>query len=43
MQPKVEAAMRFARNHPGRRAIITSLDKCLAALEGKTGTVVTFA
>ncbi len=43
MQPKVEAAMRFARNHPGRRAIITSLDKCLDALEGKTGTVVTFA
>ena len=43
MLPKIEAAMRFARNHPGRRAIITSLDKCLDALDGKTGTVVTFA
>ena len=43
MLPKVEAAMRFARNHPGRRAIITSLDKCLDALDGKTGTTVTFA
>lgn len=43
MQPKIEAAMRFARNNPGRRAIITSLDKCLEALEGKTGTVVTFS
>ena len=43
MLPKVEAAMRFVRANPGKRAIITSLDKCLDALEGKTGTVVTFA
>ena len=43
MLPKVEAAMRFARNHPGRRAVITSLDRCLDALDGKTGTAVTFA
>ena len=43
MRPKIEAAMRFARNYPGRRAIITSLDKCLDALDGKTGTVVTFS
>jgi len=43
MLPKVEAAMRFVRNNPGKRAIITSLDRCLEALEGKTGTVVTFA
>ena len=43
MLPKVEAAMRFVRANPGKRAIITSLDKCLDELEGKTGTVVTFA
>ena len=43
MRPKVEAAMRFVRSDPGKRAIITSLDKCVDALEGKTGTVVTFA
>jgi len=43
MLPKVEAAMKFVRNNPGKKAIITSLDRCLDALEGKTGTVVTFA
>lgn len=43
MLPKVEAAMKFVRANPGRRAIITSLDKCLDALDGKTGTVLTFA
>ena len=43
MLPKVEAAMRFVRANPGKRAIITSLDKALDALDGKTGTVVTFA
>ncbi len=43
MLPKVQAAMRFVRNDPGKRAIITSLDKAIDALSGKTGTVVTFA
>ncbi|WP_455583155.1 carbamate kinase [Dysosmobacter sp.] len=43
MLPKVEAAMKFVRSNPGKRAIITSLDKALEALDGKTGTVVTFA
>ena len=43
MLPKVEAAMKFVRAHPGKRAIITSLDKALDALDGKTGTTVTFA
>ena len=43
MLPKVEAAMQFVRSNPGKRAIITSLDKALDALDGKTGTVVTFA
>lgn len=43
MLPKVEAAMKFVRANPGKRAVITSLDRCLDALDGKTGTVVTFA
>ena len=43
MLPKVQAAMKFVRANPGRKAIISSLDKCLDALDGKTGTVITFA
>ena len=43
MLPKVQAAMKFVRHNPGKKAIITSLDKAIDALEGKTGTVVTFA
>ena len=43
MLPKVEAAMKFVRANPGKRAIITSLGKSVDALEGKTGTVITFA
>lgn len=43
MLPKVQAAMKFVRENPGKKAIITSLDKALDALDGKTGTVVTFA
>lgn len=43
MLPKVEAAMRFVRHNPSKKAIITSLDKAIDALEGKTGTVITFA
>lgn len=43
MLPKVEAAMKFVRANPSKKAIITSLNKAIDALEGKTGTVVTFA
>ena len=43
MLPKVQAAMKFVRANPGKKAIITSLDKCLDALDGKPGTVITFA
>ncbi len=43
MLPKVQAAMKFVRANPEKKAIITSLDKAIDALEGKTGTVVTFA
>ena len=43
MLPKVEAAMKFVRAFPQKRAIITSLDKATEALEGKTGTIIKFA
>ncbi len=42
MLPKVEAAMKFVRTYPDKKAIITSLDKAMEALEGETGTVITF-
>ena len=43
MLPKVQAAMKFVRANPDKKAIITSLDKAMDAMEGKTGTVITFA
>ena len=43
MLPKVEAGMKFVRAFPNKKAIITSLDKAVDALEGKTGTVIKFA
>lgn len=43
MLPKVQAAMKFVRNNPAKKAVITSLDKAIEALEGKTGTVFTFS
>lgn len=43
MLPKVQACMRFVRSNPSKKAIITSLDKAIDALHGKTGTVITFA
>lgn len=43
MLPKVQACMKFARAYPNKRAIITSLDKAVQALEGETGTVITYA
>ena len=42
MLPKVEACMKFVRANPAKKAIITSLDKAIDALEGKTGTVISF-
>ena len=42
MLPKVEAGMKFVRMFPNKRAIITSLDKAVEALNGETGTVITF-
>ncbi|MBO0451847.1 MULTISPECIES: carbamate kinase [Enterococcus] len=43
MLPKVQAAMKFVRSNPSKKAIITSLDKVIEALDGKTGTHITFA
>ncbi|MBM7615026.1 carbamate kinase [Alkaliphilus hydrothermalis] len=40
MLPKVKAAMKFVQSKPGRRALITSLDKAKEGIMGQTGTVV---
>lgn len=40
MLPKIEAAIKFVESKPGRKAIITSLDKAVEALEGKAGTTL---
>ena len=42
MLPKVKAGMKFVTAYPEKKAIITSLDKAIDALNGKTGTVITF-
>lgn len=39
MEPKVKACIRFLESG-GEKAIITSLDKAVKALEGKTGTLI---
>lgn len=40
MLPKIEASVDFLQNSKNRKAIITSLDKAEASLEGKAGTVM---
>lgn len=40
MKPKVQAAIKFVESKPGRKAIISSLEKAKEAVLGKTGTVV---
>ena len=40
MLPKIEAALKFVKSKPGRKAIITSLDKAVDALSGKAGTTI---
>ena len=40
MLPKVEAAIKFAKTKPERKAIITSLDNAVKALKGETGTCI---
>ncbi|TCL73150.1 carbamate kinase [Hydrogenispora ethanolica] len=41
MLPKIQAAQAFARLHPKKKAIITSLAKAVEALNGSAGTVIT--
>ena len=43
MLPKVQAAMKFVRANPTKKAVITSLYKAVDALEGNAGTEITFA
>lgn len=38
MLPKVEAAVQFVESKPGRKAIITSLERAIDAISGKCGT-----
>ena len=40
MLPKVEAALAFVKSGPGRKAMITLLQKARDGLAGKTGTVI---
>ena len=40
MLPKIEAALKFVESKPGRKCIITSLDKAVEALAGKAGTTL---
>ena len=40
MLPKVEAAVKFAESRPGRRALITLLEKAGAGVAGETGTTI---
>ena len=42
MLPKVQAAMKFVRVYPDRKAMSTTLDKASDALEGRTGTVIEY-
>lgn len=38
--PKIEAAVSFVGDSADKEAIITNLDHCIEALEGKTGTII---
>lgn len=40
MLPKIEAAIDFAASKPGRKALITLLEKAKDGIEGRTGTVI---
>ena len=40
MQPKIEAAVRFARSGRGRKALITLLERAAEGIAGKTGTII---
>ena len=40
MLPKIEAAIQVVSEKPSCKALITSLDKLIEGLEGKTGTII---
>ncbi len=40
MLPKIQAAVKFVRSKPGRKAIISSLEKTREAILGQNGTIV---
>ncbi|WP_347501170.1 carbamate kinase [Clostridium sp. chh4-2] len=40
MLPKVQAAVKFAESKPGRKALITLLEKAKDGIQGKTGTKI---
>jgi len=40
MLPKVQASVRFAESKPGRKALITLLEKARDGISGKTGTMI---
>ena len=40
MLPKVQAALSFAESKPGRKALITLLEKARDGINGKTGTMI---
>ncbi len=40
MGPKIRAAVDFVESNPGKKVLITSEDKLLDAIHGKTGTVI---
>ena len=41
MLPKVKAALMFAESKPGRKSLITSLEKAADGIAGRTGTMIT--
>ena len=40
MLPKIEAALRFVESAPGRKTVITSLEKAQFAMSGEVETVI---
>lgn len=41
MLPKIEACLEFVQNNDGKKAIIGSLEKASAAINGESGTIIT--
>ena len=41
MLPKIQAAVKFAKKNPGKKAVIASLYKAVEAMDGRSGTTIT--